>query len=98
MRKLLQIALCAALMIVASSTLYGASLTLTQIQQIARSGTPGLALTLLDEQHPGTEQGFDEWFRWSKARIGILTQWRSWERAGHKGTGRRHRPPPGIPG
>ena len=59
-------------------------LSIVQIQQIADSGTPGLALQLLDEQHPGTSRGFDEWFRWSKARTDILVKWRAFRLAdGH---------------
>ncbi|MEM7293308.1 MAG: hypothetical protein AAF420_07940, partial [Pseudomonadota bacterium] len=74
-------ALSFALLLALPLTSQSNNLTLAQIQQIAKSGTPGLALTLLDKQHPNVEQGFDEWFRWSKARTEILTQWRSWERA-----------------
>ena len=57
------------------------NLSLTQIQQIAKSGTPGLAVELLDERHPGIEKGVDEWFRWTKVRTSILAGWKQWERA-----------------
>ncbi|MEM7207381.1 MAG: hypothetical protein AAF434_06135 [Pseudomonadota bacterium] len=57
------------------------SLSLKQIQQMARSGTPGLALKLLDAQHPGLTKGSEEWFRWSRARTEILVARKSWELA-----------------
>lgn len=57
------------------------NISLKQLQQIAESGTPGLALKLLDEAHPGTQKGFGEWFRWSQARTAILVKWKQWQRA-----------------
>ena len=57
------------------------AIPLQQIRQISDGGAPGLAITLIDQQHPGIDKGFSEWFRWTKTRIAILTNWQQWQRA-----------------
>ena len=84
MSRLVLILSCSAFLSLWSGAVAAKNVSLNQIQQIAESGTPGLALKLLDELHPGTEKGFGEWFRWSRVRSGILAKWKQWPRAiGH---------------
>lgn len=84
MRHVVIILTCAAFVFLLSDAVLAKNVSLRQIQQIAENGTPGLALTLLDKFHPGTDSGFGEWFRWSKARSEILAKWKQWPRAiGH---------------
>ncbi len=60
---------------------------------MARSGAPGLALSLLDEAQPDAQAQPEQWARWERARIKILAASERWRR----GLERLERVPAGAP-
>jgi len=54
---------------------------LAQIEHIAASGAPGLALALLDRRQPAAEDDLAGWFEYERGRLGILNRWQEWAKA-----------------
>jgi len=54
---------------------------LAQIEHIAASGGPGLALALLDRRQPAVEDDLAGWFEYERGRLGILSRWQEWDKA-----------------
>lgn len=55
--------------------------TLDSILNMAAGGTPGLALSLMDQTQPSAEQDVQAWMRWERRRIAILGEWSQWQAA-----------------
>jgi hypothetical protein len=67
-----------ALLMFAQATL---AVPLAQIEHIAASGAPGLALELIDAEQPPLAKRLGDWFEWERSRINILAGWQQWARA-----------------
>lgn len=69
------LALLAGLLVSAGT---GADELLDEITQLARGGTPGLALRLLDRHQPSEGSDPQGWMRWERERIDILRTQGDW--------------------
>ncbi len=55
------------------------SAPLEEVQGLAESGAPGLALRVLDRYQPDAEKDLAAWIEWERQRVAILRQKQAWK-------------------
>ncbi len=68
------------LLLLGSSLLFAAENDLKEIAQLAKSGAPQLALSLLQQRQPEFSVDQAKWLRWERMRIRIMEQRGDWKR------------------